>query len=145
MIRAVAQLVWQFEGRLAIAVHSAQDPSNLEWSGYLRDTLAQADVSSLRVLVISYGGGPSGAQRRQLMESLRRPAPTALLSSSRFARTVVGVLSWFNPKIRAFGLYDDAAAYKFLELTQDEQELARKLRTRLESQLPSVPRSEAAP
>lgn len=135
MIRSMAALLWRFQGRLALAVHSEVDPSNLEWAGYVRDTLSQPDVSTLRILVITYGGGPTGAQRRELTSVLKRPAPTALLSNRFIARGLVNALSWFNPKIRAFRLNEDSSAYEFLELTNNEQTLARRLREQFEGEL----------
>ena len=97
----MAQLVWRFEGRLTIAVHGKSDPSNLEWAGYLRDTVAQPKPSMLKVLVISHGGGPTGAQRKQLTDSLKQSVPTAFLSDKFLARSLVNTLSWFNPTLRA--------------------------------------------
>jgi hypothetical protein len=131
----MAQLVWRFEGRLGIAVHSASDPSNLEWKGYLRDTLAQPTPSMLRVLVISHGGGPNGSQRKELTEMLRKPVPTAFLSDRLLARALVNTMSWFNPTMRAFELQEDLAAFEFLELTEEERQSARRLRKELEQQL----------
>lgn len=133
--RTVAALVWQFEGRLALAVHGTSDPSNLEWAGYLRDTLAHSDVSLLRVLVVSYGGGPTGSQRKELTARLRRPAPTAFLSNKWLARSLINTMTWFNPRMRAFNLNEDLAAFRFLELTETEQKIARKIRAALEAQL----------
>ena len=131
----MAQLVWRFEGRLVVAVHGTSDPSNLEWTGYLRDTMAQAKPSMLRVLVISYGGGPSGPQRKQLTDALRQSVPTAYLSDKFLARSLVNTLAWFNPKLRAFGLHDDDTAFEFLALTEDERRTARRCRTELEKRL----------
>jgi len=131
----MAQLIWRFEGRLAIAVHGKSDPSNLEWTGYLRDTVGQPKPSMLRVLVISHGGGPTGAQRKQLTDSLRQSVPTAFLSDKFLARSLVNTLSWFNPKLRAFGLHEDEPAFKFLELTEEEQRVARLYRAEFEMQL----------
>ncbi len=128
-------LLWTFEGRLAIAVHSAADPSNLEWSGYVLDTLARRDISSLRILVTSYGGGPTGAQRRELTNVVKRPAPTALLSNQWVARGLVNAFSWFNPQIRAFRLDEERAACEFLGLTGAEQTVARRLREQFEREL----------
>jgi hypothetical protein len=131
----MAALVWQFEGRLAVAVHGVADPSNLEWAGYLRDTLAHPDISLLRVLIVSYGGGPTGSQRKDLTHSLPRSAPTAFLSNRWLARSLVNTMAWFNPRIRAFGLGEDRAAFQFLELTDAEQRSARRIRAALEAKL----------
>lgn len=128
-------LVWQFHGRIAVAVHGTSDPTNLEWGRYLRDTLAQPNVSQLRVLVVSYGGKPSGTQRRDLMDVLPRAAPTAYLSNNWVARSLINTMSWFNPQLRAFGLDEDEDACRFLELTQSETMVARRARAALEAEL----------
>lgn len=131
----MAQLVWRFEGRVAVAVHGRSDPSNLEWRGYLRDTAAQPQISALRVLVISYGGGPRGAQRKELTDALRQSAPTAFLSDKVLARALVNTMAWFNPKLRAFALHEDGAAFDFLGLTDAERQSARRIRAELEKQV----------
>jgi len=142
-LSSVSGLVWKFEGRLAVAVHGASDPSNLEWAGYLRDTLAQPDISRMRVLVVSHGGGPNGQQRKSLMDGLLRPAPTAYLSNKWVARSLINTMSWFNPQLRAFGLGEDSAAFQFLQLTENEQRIARKFRAALEAQVQIPPQEEA--
>lgn len=131
----MSALVWKFEGRLAVAVHGPSDPSDLEWRRYLRDTLAQPDVSRLRVVVVSHGGKPSGAQRKELMEFLPHPAPTAHLSNSWLARSLINTMSWFNPQLRAFGLDEERAAFQFLQLTQAEAGIVRTARMTLEAEL----------
>jgi hypothetical protein len=131
----VSTLVWKFEGRLAVAVHGPSDPSNLEWSSYLRDTLAQSNVSLLRVVIVSYGGKPTGPQRKELTDLLPRPAPTAYMSESWLARSLINTMSWFNPQLHAFGLNDDKAAFSFLQLTESEARSARRLRAALEAEL----------
>jgi hypothetical protein len=128
-------LVWKFEGRLAVAVHGPTDPSNLEWARYLCETLAQPNVSLLRVIIVSHGGRPSGSQRKELTEVLPRPAPTAYLSDGWIARSLINTMSWFNPELRAFGLNDDAAEFRFLQLTGDEARIARRGRAALEAEL----------
>jgi hypothetical protein len=131
----MAQLVWRFEGRVAIAVHGTSDPSNLEWTGYLRDTVAQPKPSMLRVLVISHGGGPTGAQRKQLTDALRQSVPTAFLSDRFLARGLVNTLAWFNPNLRAYGLREEEAAFEFLGFTDTERKTAVRLRAELEKLL----------
>ncbi|HEY5960709.1 MAG TPA: hypothetical protein VIV60_29345, partial [Polyangiaceae bacterium] len=134
-VESMKHLVWRFDGRLAVAVHGTSDPNNLEWKEYLRDTVAQPAPSMLRVLVVSFGGGPTGNQRKELTETLRHSVPTAFLSNRLLARALVNTLSWFNPKLRAFELQQDLAAFDFLELTEPERRIARRLRKELEMQL----------
>jgi len=134
-------MTWRIEGRLSIVVHGPLPPSNLDWSGYLRDTLA-ADVKDLRVLVVSLGGSPDGKQRSELASSLQgRVSPTALLSDRVLVRGVVAALAWFNPGMKAFRLDDMEAACGFLGLTPDETVRAKQLRAELERDLKGDVRS----
>ena len=71
----------------------------------------------------------------QLTDTLGQSVPTAFLSNKWVARSLVNTLSWFNPQLRAFGLNEDAAAFQFLELSEDEQSVACRLRMELERQL----------
>lgn len=131
----VPAMVWKFDGRLAVNVHGPSDPSNLEWSMYLRETLAQTNVSLLRVVIVSHGGRPSGSQRKELTEVLPRPAPTAFLSNSLLSRSLINTMSWFNPQLHAFPLNEDAAAFRFLQLTAAEARIVQRIRAMLEAEL----------
>src|SRR5687768_6504994 len=117
--RRMNTMVWRNEGRLAIVVHSAASPSNLEWARYLNDFRAQTPLDA-RVLAYSLGGGPDGAQRAQLTELLKhRKLAAAILTRSAVVRAIGAALAWFNPKTRMFGYDAHAAAYDFLELSAD--------------------------
>jgi hypothetical protein len=129
-------MAWRVEGRLNVVVHGPKSPTNLEWTRYLAD-LRALKGKDFRVIVFSHGGSPDGAQRRQLTATFDNElkVPVALLTESILARGIVGALRWFNPHFRAFGLNDMTAACSHLELSADERDRVRAIRTELEDEL----------
>lgn len=135
-------MAWEFEGRLNVIVHGAKNPSNLEWERFLADTVARRSREAGRaalplvVLVISHGGAPDGAQRKQLTKTIERnTAPTAVLTDSALMLGVSRVIAFFNPHQRAFALNAEKAAFDFLGLSSDERTGAKRLRAKLEAEL----------
>jgi hypothetical protein len=119
-----------------VSVHTSQNPSNLEWSEFVRAARELAQRGEVRVYAVSYGGGPDGAQRTELTSALRgNPSPTVLLTGSRVVRALTSVFGWFNPRMTAVGLWDHKAACDFLGLTGPEGATAAALRKQLESEL----------
>jgi hypothetical protein len=129
-------LAWRTDGRLFVSVHTAQNPSKLEWSGFVKTAREIGLRGNVRVYAVSYGGGPDGAQRSELTTALEgRPSPTVLLTSSRLVRALAGVLHWFNREMCAVGLHDHAAACSFLALSPEEGARAAELRHEIEAEL----------
>ena len=142
------KLVWRVEGRLFVAVHTAQDPSRIEWSDYVRTAVELSVGEDPRVYVVSYGGGPDGAQRAELTTALAgRPSPTVLLTASRLVRASIAVFNWFNPKMNAVGLGEHDLACKALGLSPEESERVAAIRRELEDELgiSEGPSAHAAP
>jgi hypothetical protein len=123
-----------------LAVNSSQDPSDDEWNAYIAAVTAKieggADVTKMRTLVFSDGGGPNAAQRALINEGLAgRPTRVALVSSSLAVRGVTTALRWFNPQIKSFSPSDVTSAFRFLDLGpadypwvwKEVQSLAREL------------------
>ena len=130
-------MAWRTEGRLNVVVHSSASPTNLEWARFLNDIRPHAD-GTLRVLVVSHGGGPDGAQRRALAETFPnrdRRMPVAVVTASVLVRGIVAAVHWFNPHIKAFGMDQMPEACRFLDLTPEERALVISLRAELERKL----------
>lgn len=142
-------LVWRQEGRIFVAVHAAQPPTNLEWAGYVRTALEASNRGEVRVLAVSYGGAPDGSQRGSLTKALAgRPSPTALLSGSRVVRALTNAFGWFNPRMKAFDLAEHQPACDFLGLSAVERQRALVLRHECEAELdidPTAVRPSVAP
>lgn len=131
-------MVFKSSGRLELTVHGSGPPTAEEWELYMVHArkVVRGRLADMRIIVVSYGGGPDSAQRKALMDLVgARGAPVVLLTSSIVARGVGTAVSWFNPKLRVFGLHDDARAFEYLGLTDDEAATARQMRAELEREL----------
>jgi len=126
---------WDHDGRLSLVIHGKSSPSSLEWSRFVNHNRALVG-RDLRVLVCSYGGGPDGSQRRELMEAVSHVSvPTVIMTNSLVARGIVSALNCFNPTIKVLPIDADAAAHRFLGLNAAEAARALELRHKLEREL----------
>jgi len=126
-------MAWAHDGRLSVVVHGESSPSSLEWSRFLNYNRSLRDP---RVLVCTYGGGPDGKQRRELMEdAFYGGVPTVIMTNSVIARGIVTTLNWFNPNMKAVPLHADAMAHGLLGLSASEAARAVELREMLEREL----------
>jgi hypothetical protein len=128
-------MAWDHDVRLSIVVHGKSSPSPLEWSRFVKDTRALGG-RDLRVLVCTYGGGPDGAQRRELADAVRNvTVPTVIMTNSIVARGIVTAMHWFNPSMKVLPIDADTAAHRFLALDPNEAQRAMELRRKLEREL----------
>lgn len=102
-----------------ILVHGEDPPSDPEWEQWVAALgKYSAQVPQLRVLVVSRGGGPSMSQRKRLKEVLgSAPLPTAVITTSQLARTIVTIIRLTSPEIAAFSPENKAQAYRHLGFT----------------------------
>jgi len=127
---------WRTEGRLNVVVQGVHSPTNLEWQRYVTMAVATSARNDTRVVILSRGGSPDGAQRQALVKAMRgRPDPVALLTDKVLARAAVAALRPFNPTMRAFPTTGLKEACEFLSLTPDERERVAKLLVELEKEL----------
>jgi hypothetical protein len=116
----VGGMAFEMVGRVVIAVHTAQDPSDAEWSGYLA-LLSQVLQPSSCTFVYTSGGAPNSKQRKALAHTLRgRDLPISVVTPARVSRAVGVAISWFNPNIRMFSPGHISAAITHLKLTDRE-------------------------
>ena len=138
-------------GTLHVIVVGEQSPTADDWKKYVEALVAEEkrgiDVTQMRTLVFSDGGGPDSGQRAVVKNLLNgRATPLAIVTGNAFMRGLVTALSWFNPKARAFAPNDVGAALDFLQvpvlkfdsIKQTAQELQKSLG------LPHVKSLEAA-
>jgi hypothetical protein len=129
-------MAWRFDGRLTVVVHSAKNPSNLEWQNMLRDVDARGAVVNGRGLIVSYGGGPDGRQRQALgPQILRTPLPTCMMTTDGLTRAIMSALLVFNRNMKVLGIEERKVAYDFLGLSAQEREAADRIRGDLEQEL----------
>jgi hypothetical protein len=109
-------LLWEVVDELVVLVHGAAAPSTHDWDRYV-DALAEATRRGARVLVVTDGAGPSAAQRARMKERLpRADVRTAVVTASAVARSIVGLIAWFNAAIRAFAPVELDAALAYLDV-----------------------------
>lgn len=115
-------MAYKFLGDLVIMVHSKANPLDTELCAYF-DELRTKDVSSIRVLVFTDGGGLSASQRKELNEVLNgRQQMCAVISNDNLVRGVVTALSWFNRGIKSFPTNATKDAFTYLRIPEREHE-----------------------
>lgn len=127
--------------QVLIVLYGRAPPTDAEWTEYLV-MVSRHGIASSRHLVITEGGSPTLAQRRQLTELLAgRPVPVAVLSARARVRGAVTLLSWFNRWIKFFPPEAIVDALLYLEIPlgradllesalvelRDEMEVSRKV------------------
>jgi hypothetical protein len=146
----VRNMVYAIRDDLFVVVHRARPPTDAEWTDYL-DSWKPLDMSAMRTLVFTDGGGPNPAQRKAANAALAgKSSLTAVVSSSALVRGIVTALGWFNPKIKAFGPEDAEHAFAYLGIRTPEETtrtwlLVERLKTKLgDASLKSIVSRRAA-
>ncbi|HEY5955309.1 MAG TPA: hypothetical protein VIV60_02100 [Polyangiaceae bacterium] len=129
---------------MLVIVHGISNPSQLEWGRLMNETAVRGRGTSLRMLIISHGGGPDVDQRKQLTKLMEEsPAPRAIMTNSAVVRSIMAAIAFFNPQMRAFGLRELNEACAYLGLSAEERLTAARLRGVLESKLDLQARQDA--
>jgi len=139
-------MAWRFEGRLVVAVHTKTSPSNGEWQRFLNEAVRVGVDGNFRLFVVSYGGGPDGAQRRMLAGIVNKanPPPMAMLTDSKLIRALMFAFSFINRTAKVLALDAADAAFDFLGLDAEQRETVRRLRRELEAELGLTPQTPAS-
>lgn len=112
-------MVYGAAERVLIAVHSARDPSDDDWNGWLERV--QHAPSKPKVFVYTAGGAPSGKQRKALFVAAgERGFRAAVVSPSRVALAIGTAIGWFYRDLKTFSPAQLDAALEHLELDQRE-------------------------
>jgi hypothetical protein len=110
---------------LAVLVHTEGNPSNVEWDDFMT-RIEKANLSKLRTLVVTAGGGPSSVQRKRVVDFLHgERSPVAVVSSNPMVRGVVTALSWFNATMASFPESSLSQALDFLQIDRGEHARVR--------------------
>jgi hypothetical protein len=130
--------------RLFIVAYGAAGPTDEEWSSYL-GLVERHGVDRTLQIILTQGGAPTSAQRRQLAALLDgRAVPVAVLSSSAGVRVSVAALSLFNSRIKAFSPSALSDALDFLEVPASRADLLAGTLQRLRAELDQEVRESAA-
>lgn len=133
------------EGAVFVTVHSAEPPSDEEWTRYLE--VSKTHFGSLRAsLIITDGGGPNSRQRALLTERYPEfgPVPVAVISDSPLTRGIVTALHWLGKNIRAYRPTDLAGAFAYLSVPVPDREALLHRVAMLRSELRGINAEERA-
>jgi len=119
---------WAIVDGVAVIVHGSGTPSKDEWQAWLRE-YRQRSAQLEGVLIYSFGGGPTSAQRTELLQivdKLQHVPQTIMVTSSAMVRGIITALSWFiAPRKRAkvFAPTDLEDAFGALGLAEPVRQL----------------------
>ena len=132
MERVLSTVAFSMFGRTLLLVLTTRDPSPGDWSIWAQtyaNAAVEHDVRSL--FVVSEGGGPNSAQRRQVVEAivaaLGADNPdlfrTAICSDSAAARFITAALGWLYAisNMKVFPADQRREALQFLHVEDDGQ------------------------
>lgn len=127
----------RFIGRIFLAVHTRQPPSDEEWDAALSG-MGPFLKTSERVcsLIFTDGGAPNTAQRKRLRETYAgRDIPVAVLSGALIPRFVNASIALFNKSIRSYTPEEFPLARTYLQITDPEMELIREALLQIQKQM----------
>jgi hypothetical protein len=111
----MATIAWREEAGTMVLAHGAENPADAEWTEYIAALNKFVEArGQVRALVVTPGTAPNMGQRKQLNDLTRsKPIPTAVVTESTVGRTIVTLLTFGNPAIKAFdpGRLDEAFAH----------------------------------
>lgn len=104
-------------------------PTDHEWDDFLNVLVAhRASFATLRILVVTDGGGPAAAQRKRLEAALGgQSVMVAVVTDSIKVRFIVSSVALLNHSISTFSRSEFAKAVAFLGLAPQEHRVAVRL------------------
>jgi stage II sporulation SpoAA-like protein len=109
------------------------------WDGFLSacSSAMERNEGSVRVLVISEGGGPNAAQRMRAFDRGWRQnrSLVAVVTDDAMTRGISTVFAWFGMNIKAFSSRRSADAFDFLRCNAAEIATLKAAIWRLQSKL----------
>ena len=135
----------ELAGETLIVFYGRDNPSNDTFDREL--TKAQGHLGRLgdrlQILVISDGGHPNALQRKRMLQALPN-VRSAVVSSSRIARTVAFAAHLFNDRVKGFQYDDDAMDHLGLRGPEASMVIERAERLCLEYGARTAPYFRAA-
>jgi hypothetical protein len=113
-------MTFAVEGETVVVLHTANAPSELEWSSWL-SALRWMPIRRIRLLIFTDGGAPNALQRGALLDLLGEvEPPMAFVSNAVAVRGVVTAISWFNHNVKLFPPSRLSEAFTHLGLREDQ-------------------------
>lgn len=134
-------MTFKMVGTLHVITVGGKDPTQEDWVTYMQAVISEekrrgVNVTEMRTLVFSDGGGPNAAQRKMANDVLKgRPTPIAVVTNNFVMRGVITALQWFNPQCRAFMPNAAGEALKFLGIPQGKYEMIVNIARELQKDL----------
>ncbi len=135
-------LVTRRNGNLLCLRETAEDPSDFEWNECLTllKEKSSPDPRSVRVLVVTDGGGPSPEQRKRLAQALEgMQVRIAVCTESIRTRFVVSSVALISSKIKAFGRTSIDEAYDYLDLDSAQRRVADRNIREMTGEIGAIP------
>jgi hypothetical protein len=119
-------LVTRRVGQMLISLENKETPTDEEWDDFLKVLReGRDDFATLKLLVITEGGGPTAAQRKRLEQALGgRTLRVAVVTDSIKVRFIVSSIALLNRFISTFSKAELPRAYEYLGLAAGEQRAA---------------------
>jgi hypothetical protein len=120
-------MAWAIVDGIGVIVHGSGTPSKDEWEEWLAEYRRRSSTLE-GVFIYSFGGGPTSAQRTQLLQivdKLQHVPQTIMVTGSAMVRGIITALSWFiaPPKrAKVFAPTDLEAAFAALKLPETRRE-----------------------
>lgn len=108
-------------GSVMVIRQGTEAATEQEWRGLLTK-LGQQDLTKLRILIATDGGGPTAAQRASIKALMAgRSVRTAVVSDSMKVRFAIATIAFINREHHGFATRELSQAYDFLQLTPAER------------------------
>ena len=115
-----ARLAFLSFGSVMVVQQGAEPATDSEWRAFMAD-LGPKDLSQLRVLILTTGGGPTADQRVELKHFMAgRSVRTAVVSDSIKMRFIIATIALINREHHGFNNRELSKAYDFLALSPSE-------------------------
>ena len=110
-------------GSTLVFVENERAPSDEEWADFLKIlALNRLDFPKLRLLVVTSGGAPTAAQRKQLAATLGGARLlVSSVSDNMKIRFVTATIALFHRDMKTFSTQELDQAYDHLELNGEER------------------------
>lgn len=113
-------------GSMVVLRENKETPSDREWDDFLGILVKNHQaLDTLKILVLTEGGGPNAAQRKRLEVALGgKSVRVAIVTDSPKARFIASAITFLNKEHRGFSTSEIDQAYRHLGMTLDEQRAA---------------------
>lgn len=118
-----------------LVVYDVNPPTDEEARELLTNFKA-IDLERTRMLIVTKGGAPTTAQRKDLNDFLKgRSFQTAVVCDLIMVRGIVTAMSWFNSGVKSFTSAEFEGAMRYLGMPQSQFEVVRAEISKLQASL----------